>query len=207
MSFTSSFFRPAALALLAGFFLTGLFSCTSGRKTSSSSAAYNDSADIHWMSMTEAEAAMQKAPRKVWVDVYTDWCGWCKVMDRKTFSNPDVIRYINQHFYAVKLNAETRDSLRFQGVTYGLAEDGRSNALAVKLLNGQMGYPTSLIMDENFVHAYSFMGYQTVPQAETILKYFDENWYRKLTWDQFTSQYTPQWRERVLVDSVERIRH
>src|SRR5690606_15282352 len=47
---------------------------------------------INWMTWDEAQVAMKKQPKKVWVDVYTDWCGWCKVMDKKTFSNPEVIR-------------------------------------------------------------------------------------------------------------------
>src|SRR6202008_4671840 len=68
---------------------------------------------IKWMNWDDVQVAMKKKPKKVWVDVYTDWCGWCKVMDKKTFSHPEVIKYMNEHFYAVKFNAESKEDIMF----------------------------------------------------------------------------------------------
>src|SRR5690242_3074537 len=69
--------------------------------------------EIEWISFAEAEKRMKQEPRKVWIDVYTDWCGWCKVLDKKVFTNPDVIDYMNKKFYAIKFNAERQDSIEF----------------------------------------------------------------------------------------------
>src|SRR5580698_9458396 len=72
--------------------------------------------EIHWMtSIDELQAKMAQHPKKVYVDVYTGWCGWCKKMDATTFKNPNVVKYINANFYAVKLDAERQDVIHFQG--------------------------------------------------------------------------------------------
>src|SRR5690606_17854894 len=67
---------------------------------------------IQWITIEEAFAKSQKEPRKIIVDIYTDWCGWCKVMDKQTFTNKEVISYINEHFYAVKFDAEQRQPVK-----------------------------------------------------------------------------------------------
>ncbi|MGV3585410.1 MAG: thioredoxin family protein, partial [Adhaeribacter sp.] len=61
---------------------------------------------INWLSLEEAAVLNKKEPRKMVIDVYTDWCGWCRKMDQSTFSDPEVADYVNKNFYAVKLDAE-----------------------------------------------------------------------------------------------------
>jgi thioredoxin-related protein len=159
-----------------------------------------DSTEIHWMTIQEAEAAMKKKPKKVWVDMYTGWCGWCKVMDKKTFSNPAVIRYINENFYAVKFDAETKQTIRFRGTDYGLSTDGRVNQLAAKLLNGQLSYPSSILISENWEHAYLFAGYLNVAQTEEVLRYFNEVNYKTVSWQQHEAGFRSSWKELAVAD-------
>ena len=75
-------------------------------------------AQIDWMTMDQALAAQKLEPKKIFMDVYTDWCGPCKLLDKKTFSNKKVIRYINQHYYAVKFNGEGTESVTYNNFTY-----------------------------------------------------------------------------------------
>ena len=133
-------------------------------------ARMNDS-EIHWMSLEQAEAAMKINPKRVWIDIYTDWCGWCKVMDKKTFSNPYVAQYMNEHFYSVRLNAEQQDSISFMGKKWGLVEGNRTNQLVIEMLGGNLTYPTGIYMEENFKGAMPIPGYQDVAAMEMILKY------------------------------------
>ncbi len=73
---------------------------------------------IDWMTMDEALVAQQETPKKIFMDVYTTWCGPCKLLDKNTFTNKDVIAYIAENYYAVKFNAEGKDSVSYQGFTY-----------------------------------------------------------------------------------------
>lgn len=154
-------------------------------------AAGND--EIRWMTIDEVQVAMKKEPKKVFMDVYTDWCGWCKVMDKKTFSNKNVARYINEKFYAVKLDAERKDSVRFMGKMFGFVPENRAHQLAVELLRGQMSYPTSVILEENFQNPQPVPGYLDVPTIQSILTYLGENTYKTKPWPEFQKEFKPTW--------------
>jgi len=150
--------------------------------------------EVHWMTLDEAQAAMKKQPKKVWMDVYTSWCGWCKVMDKKTFTNPDVIKYLNQHFYAVKLDAEQKDSISFMGKKYGFVPEERANHFAVEIMRGQMSYPTSVYMEEGFQSPMCIPGYQEVPAMEMILKYLAEGIYKKTPFPEYQEKFVGTWK-------------
>ncbi len=66
---------------------------------------------IEWLSIQEAMALHKENPKKIMIDVYTDWCGWCKRMDATTFQDEKIAKYISENFYAVKLNAEMKDTI------------------------------------------------------------------------------------------------
>ena len=73
---------------------------------------------IKWLTWEQAQAEQKKKPKKVFVDIYTDWCGWCKKMDATTFENPKIAQYMIDNFYCVKFNAETHDDIMFKGQKY-----------------------------------------------------------------------------------------
>lgn len=141
--------------------------------------------EIKWYTFEEAVALSQKNPRKLYIDVYTDWCGWCKVMDKKTFKDPTVVEYVNTHFYAVKLNAEQKDTIRFQGRQFVFKQEYKANEIAVSLLNGQMSYPSGVFLDEKFNMLTVVPGYHEAPEFQSILKYFGENIYLNKNWQEY----------------------
>lgn len=98
---------------------------------------------IQWVSITEAEKLSKAKPKKIFIDVYADWCGPCKWMSRETFTDPDVIAYANQHFYAVKFDGEDEADHTFKGKTYSF--DGQNNTLSYYL--GIQAYPTIVYFD------------------------------------------------------------
>lgn len=142
---------------------------------------------IKWLTWSEAVELNKTAPRKFVVDVYTDWCGWCKVMDRETFTKPEIADYISQNYYAVKLNAEQKEDIIFNGTTFSYVASGRSgyHALAASLLDNQMGYPTLVYLTEKFERVAISPGFKKPDQLIKELKYTAENTYTKMTWDQF----------------------
>lgn len=173
--------------------LLALFVEASGGEKNKGNAPADDSTEIHWMTLDEVQVAMKKQPKKVFFDLYTDWCGWCKVMDKKTFSNKEVIRYMNKNFYAVKFNAERRDTVVFLGKMYGFEPTHGANQLAVELMGGRMSYPTSVILEEHFLNPAAIPGYLDVVMMEKVLKYLGENIYKSKQFPEYEKEFVASW--------------
>lgn len=183
--------RTFGVLILSFLIASSTFAAEGKKKKSKESVA--DSV-IHWMNITEVEAALKKKPKRVFVDVYTHWCGWCKVMDKKTFSNKELAQYMNENFYALKLDAEQKDTINFKGKKFGFVPSQRSNQLAVELLQGRMSYPTTVILDENFQNPIPIPGYQDVPTMEKILKYIATDTYKTVQFPEYEKTFKPTWK-------------
>ncbi len=133
---------------------------------------------IQWMSFQSATQKNQVQPKKLFIDVYTGWCGWCKRMDATTFEDPNIIAYMNAHFYAVKFDAETKDTIVVKEKSYFFKPEYKANEFAAQMLNGQMSYPTSVYVDEHLNEIGPWPGYQSAEQLLPILKYFAEDVYK-----------------------------
>src|SRR5436189_3917103 len=94
---------------------------------------------VKWMTFEEAVEKSKTEKRKIFIDVYTDWCGWCKVMDKNTFPDPEVAKLLNEKFYPVKLDAEQTADITFHGTTFKFVAMGNKGVhqLAAALLNNQ----------------------------------------------------------------------
>lgn len=145
---------------------------------------------IQWITFEEALSKSKTTPKKIFMDVYTEWCGWCKKMDASTFKDPKVVSYINANFYAVKLDAETKDTISYKEKKYTFVPAYKSNEIAAYLLNGQMGYPTSVYLDEKSDPITSVPGYYTSEQLLPILKYFAEDIYKTKKWEEYQGSGT-----------------
>ena len=103
-----------SIPLLSGLLLLFAASCTAQESADSPAASIDQpsgSPAIRWLSFEEAVALHAVEPKKLFIDVYTDWCGWCKRMDKTTFVDSAVASELGGHFYAVKLNAERKELL------------------------------------------------------------------------------------------------
>ena len=151
---------------------------------------------INWMSIEEAQAAMSQEARKIMIDVYTPWCGPCKMMMANTFTDAEVISYINQHYYAVKFNAEGEETITFMGTTYSNPDydpnrgKGRNAThqftMAIAPVNGRIAYPTIVYMDESFQILSPVQGYLLPAQILPILHYFGDNAYLEQSWSDYS---------------------
>jgi thioredoxin-related protein len=148
---------------------------------------------IKWYSFEEAYQLNKKKQKKIFIDVYTDWCGWCKKMDAETFTNPVIIDYMSKHFYCVKLDAERKDTVIIDGVTFVNPSPSSKRAthqLAVELLKGKMSYPSYVFLNEKGQWMTVVAGYQQAKDFEYILNYFGEDIYLKTPWEEFKPAFS-----------------
>ena len=145
---------------------------------------------IQWMTWNEAVAANEKAPKKIFVDVYTDWCGWCKKMDQTTFKDSAVIAMMSENFYAVKMNAEQKDSIVWKGIVWKWTPGGRSgyNSLALELLDRQMSFPSFVLLASDDVRIAISPGYKEPAALMKELIFAYQELYKTMTWDEYKSK-------------------
>jgi len=152
-----------------------------------------DKEKINWISIQQLDELYSKNPKPILLDVYTDWCGWCKEMDRTTYKNGKVVKYINEHYYAVRLNAESSDSLFFNNKKYGYNARYKSNELAEYFLFGRMEFPTTVFLPTIDARPAPLAGYLKPKELEAPLKYFGEGAHKTQTFIEFNQSLKTEW--------------
>ena len=133
----------------------------------------NEAAEIKWMTWEEAVKANETNPKKIVVDVYTDWCGWCKRMDATTFKDPEVEAYIAKNYYAVKFNAEQREDIMYDGETFSYKQNGKRGVhmLAASLLDNRLSYPSVVYFNGKMERIMISAGYKAPDKMLQELKF------------------------------------
>lgn len=145
---------------------------------------------VKWYTWTEAIEAMETDdnPKKIFVDLYTDWCGYCKKMDRQTFTDPMVANYLNKHFYPVKFDAEGKKDLSYADHTFKYEPTrGRNGThmLAFALLDGKMQFPSLVYLDEEQKRIAISPGYKPADSFLKELKFIAGNHYENGSYDDY----------------------
>lgn len=147
--------------------------------------------EIKWYTFSEAVELQKKNPRMIMVDVYTNWCGPCKMMDKNTFHHPVIAKYINEHYYPVKFNAETRDTVKFNGYSFAnsnpVGTSRGAHDFAVSILDGKVVYPSIVFINEEIKRVQIVTGYNPPASFEPIVKFFGTDAYKTTKWEDFTA--------------------
>jgi thioredoxin-related protein len=149
---------------------------------------------IKWYTIDEAVKLASQEPRIMVIDVYTDWCGWCKRMEATTFSNPDVIEMMNTYFYPVKLDAEGKEDITIGDHTYKFVDNGGRgyHEIAAIVTRGRLSYPTISYLDAQGRVLEAAPGYKTPDQFQVYLAYYSNGAYKTQSFDDFSAAYAGQ---------------
>ncbi len=162
---------------------------------------------IDWKDLTKAEKAMSKkanADKKYFIDCYTDWCGWCKRMDKDTFSDTLIAKLMNHYFIASKFNAEQKEDVTINGKTYRNqvqntnSKRGNPHELAYYLLNNRLSYPSFSILDKDFNVITVVPGYYPPAEFEKVIVYIGEGHIKNMDFETFSKEYAEKYRAAVL---------
>jgi len=148
--------------------------------------------EVKWYTIEEAINLNKKEPRKLVIDVYTSWCGWCKTMDKNTFSNSIVAEYLNTKFYPVRFDAEQTGQVIFNKDTFRYVPQGARgyNEFAAALLNNQLSYPSVVFMDEQLKSIiYINKGYSDAKAFDGIIKFIGGDYFKTQTWENWIAAY------------------
>lgn len=147
--------------------------------------------EIQWISFEKAVELNKKTPKPLLVDVYTDWCGWCKKMDKETYTNKTIINYINKNFYAVKLDGEQKEDIVFNDYTFKFIKQGRNgyNEFAAALLDGKLSYPTTVFLNDKLELLDRIPGYLDTKTMEQVTTFFGAKKYESQSWEDFVKDF------------------
>lgn len=157
---------------------------------------------VNWISFNKALELNKENPKPILLDIYTDWCGPCKQMERVVYGNKLIAERINKDYYAVKINGEGKESVTYQGktFTYDTYKDKNGRPLiynqfagaifnAVKKQGGKSVYPTTVFFDDKSQFIQAVPGYLPEPRFEKILGYFGEDAYKNNPWPEYEKEF------------------
>lgn len=146
-----------------------------------------------WQSWEEVKAASAKRNKPIFIDIYTDWCRYCRIMDATTYSNDSVIAYLRKHYLRFKFNAESRDTIDWKGKTFSFNPRFDVHDFAVYLMQGAIAYPTTVIITPGGQPFYK-PGEIKTAEMEMILKFFVENKNARVTLTEYADKFISRWR-------------
>ncbi|MBX2992461.1 MAG: DUF255 domain-containing protein [Bacteroidetes bacterium] len=133
------------------------------------SATANGTSLLQWRSFDEGIAEAQQSNKKVLVDVYTDWCSWCKKMDSQVYANNDVADYLSKSYVVIKLNAESSKKINYRNQQYTERE------LAAAF--GINGYPSTLFLKSDSEPITIYPGFADAQKFKQIISFIAEDHY------------------------------
>lgn len=151
--------------------------------------------EINWMSLNKALELQKENPKKIMMDVYTNWCGPCKLLDKETFHNKDVVAYVNEHYYAVKFNGEGNETISYKESTFGnpnydvTKANKRNSAHEFADFMGIEAYPTIAFLNEKGEFVIPLKGFYNPQQLEFYLKMLAEDKHIELTNQEKYNEY------------------
>lgn len=122
-----------------------------------------------WKNFNTGLAEAKKSGKKILIDVYTDWCGWCKKMDANTYTDAKVVDYLSKNYVVIKLNAEGNEKLNYAGQT--LTPPAFTQGMGIN------GFPATLFLQSDGKPITILPGYAEADMFLHVLSFIGENHY------------------------------
>ncbi|MBX3101864.1 MAG: DUF255 domain-containing protein [Bacteroidetes bacterium] len=142
-----------------------------------------------WQELPQAAVRARQEQKLIWVHVYTNWCAWCKVMEKQAHRDPKTVTYLNTHFIPARLDAWERKPITFREREFKYLPERNAHELALSLLDGQMNFPTTVILTPDAEILTIVPGYLDITAMRKILVYYAESAWKTTTWDSFKKSY------------------
>jgi len=136
--------------------------------------------ELKWKKYDEGLQEAIKLKKKILVDVYTDWCKWCKKFDAEVYSDAKVAKYLEQQYIPVKINAESNRQVTFEGKKISEADLARQFNVS--------GYPTILFLETEGKYINRLASFVPADQFLPILQYIGDDYYKKISWEDYSKK-------------------
>lgn len=175
-----------------------------------------ENSPVKWMSFEQAVAKTKKDPRPIMIDIYTQWCGPCKLMSKNTFGDKQVADYLNKNFYCVKFDAECFDTVHFTTtIKDTIRENGKivkinekphtisfvnfaapgtpksPHQFAYSILDQKLQYPSIVFLSPAITRLEIKAGYYPKDIFEPIIKYYGSGAYTTKNYEEFLKTFSP----------------
>lgn len=169
--------------------------------TTAKNMTANPRNQIQWTTIENA-SQMKDNTKLYFVDFYTNWCGWCKRMDKDVFSDTTIIKLMNRYYVPVKFNAEGNSEFSWKGTKYvgtPVPPNGRPtlHSFTRTMLGNQMGFPSFIVYGKDRSTITVLQGYQPVEDLTIVLWYFASGDYRKYSYEKYQSIFEKEIRPKM----------
>ena len=141
---------------------------------------------VNWQTWEQVDELTKIEKKKIFVELYTSWCTWCKKMDKMTLQQAHIARFLNEHFYNIKFNAQTSQEILFNNEIFRPGK--RYHELAKEITFGKLGFPTIVFIDEDLTYI-PVPGYRDVQEFEVIISYFAGDFHKSITFEEYKIKY------------------
>ncbi|WP_370900528.1 thioredoxin family protein [Chryseobacterium gossypii] len=158
-------------------------------------------AQIKWMTIEDALKAQKQTPKKILIDFYADWCGPCKIMDKKTYGHPVIAEIINESFYPVKFDAEEKKAVEIYGRTFSNFNTeqgkGRHSLHEFTQYMNVAAVPSTVFLDERGDPITILQGELSAKELEPYLELISKDWFKKITTREQWEDYQKRFKSKI----------
>jgi thioredoxin-related protein len=143
---------------------------SSEKRTAKKSESASEANEINWMNYEDGVKLAKEQNKQILIDFSTAWCGYCKKMDRETFTNTSVIEYVNSNFVAIRVDGDSKREFEIDGFS-------TTEKKLTSEMYGVRGYPTFWFLESDGSKIGKQPGYQPAQGFLELLSFVSERKY------------------------------